>query len=107
MSVSRSVILLTQEEFEIAKASADPHEGEFWFHHCDTVKNEFWFGDGRDDLPSQVLDEIGILAPKVDDVVTLLEFLFLQGSESQQIDMFIRFLAANLGKSKIVHFWSE
>ena len=106
MSVNRSIVLLTQEEFEAAQASADLHEGEFWFHHCDTVKNEFWFGDDRDDLPSQVLDEIDILAPKVDDVVTLLEFLFLQGSESQQIDMFIRFLAANLGKSKIVHFWS-
>lgn len=51
--------------------------------------------------------EIERLKPKVDEVVALLTFLFLQGSESQQIDMFERFLAANLGKGKIVHFWSE
>ena len=90
MSVSRSIALLTQEEYETARAKA-----------------YFEFGDARDDVPDNVLNEIAALKPKVDDVVALLEFLFLQGSESQQIDMFSRFLAANLGQNKIVHFWSE
>ncbi|UQS94969.1 hypothetical protein Pam2_89 [Pseudanabaena phage Pam2] len=61
----------------------------------------------KDDVPYETLKEIERLKPKVDEVVALLTFLFLQGSESQQIDMFERFLAANLGKGKIVHFWSE
>jgi len=107
MSVSRYIVLLTEKEFERAIKSAEPYEAEFWFHHCDLSKNSFWFGDGKDDVPYEAIKEIERLKPKVDDVVVLLTFLFLQGSESQQIDMFERFLSANLGKNKIVHFWSE
>ena len=104
MSVKRWVALLTHEEFESARNKA--YFGEDWFHNCRS-KDYFDFGDARDDVPNNVLDEIAVLNLKVDDVVALLTFLFLQGSESQQLDMFERFLTANLGKSKIVHFWSE
>ena len=45
-----------------------------------------------------------IALPKVDDVVALLEYMFLQGDESQQVDMFLRFIASNLAQNKIVIF---
>jgi hypothetical protein len=106
MSVSRSIALLTQEEFKEATRAAFYIEGEHWFHHIDQ-KNEFWIGDDNDDVPTNVLREIDSMKVEVDSVWHLLVFLFLQGSESQQLDMFERFLAANLGKGKIVHFWSE
>lgn len=106
MSVSCSIALLTQEEFKEATRKAFYIEGEHWFHHIDQ-KNEFWFGDDKDDVPINVLREIDKIKVEVDSVWYLLVFLFLQGSESQQIDMFERFLNANLGKGKIVHFWSE
>ena len=105
MSVSRSIALLTEEELTEACTKSKNYSGEDWFHHC-SFKSYFEFGDNND-YSSFPLDEIAALKPKVDDVVALLEFLFLQGSESQQIDMFSRFLAANLGQNKIVHFWSE
>jgi hypothetical protein len=98
MSITCWIALLTQEEFESA-----------WLQNCDR-KKYFHFGDINNNefkITSEILMEIAVLKPEVDDVVTLLRFLFLQGSESQQLDMFERFLAANLGKGKIVHFWSE
>lgn len=96
--------LLTPEEYEAAQAKVIPHENNFWHDNCD---NNFVYCFGDLQCSDRVFWEIEALKPKVDDVVALLEFLFLQSSESQQIDMFSRFLAANLGKGKIVHFWSE
>jgi hypothetical protein len=92
----RWIALLTEEEYEAAK---DWSEEAFCFGNITDSKN---FG-----ITPKLLSEIAALKPKVDDVVALLTFLFLQGSESGQLDMFERFLTANLGKGKIVYFWSE
>jgi len=116
MSADRWIALLTEEEYEAERDYADNFFGDsdMWFDNVSVKNNKkpdnveaFCFGATDDDVPEQVLSNIDSLKCLVDDVVALLTFLFLQGSESQQIDMFERFLTANLGKGKIVHFWSE
>lgn len=67
----------------------------------------FDFGEINYHFFKDILSELNNLKTQVDDVVALLEFLFLQGSESQQADMFLRFIAANLAKDKIVVFYDD
>ena len=103
------IALLTDEELEEEKENAgDPDK---WYENLSVnglAPETFDFGD-IPDYPffGFALSEISELKPKVDDLVALLEFLFLQGSESQQADMFLRFIAANLAKNKIVQFWND
>ena len=105
----RWIGLLTEAEYEAAQDYSEDVFGQpdYWW---DSVE-AFCFGNITDSknfgITPKLLSEITALKPKVDDVVELLTFLFLQGSESGQLDMFERFLTANLGKGKIVHFWSE
>lgn len=108
MSTGQYVTLCTEEERVVAVKAALGDGFKQWEPY---VAEAFHFGDTDDNITlgiaPKIFDEIGALKPKVDDVVELLTFLFLQGSESGQLDMFERFLAANLGKGKIVYFWSE
>jgi hypothetical protein len=110
---SHWIALVTNKEYKAAKEKAVRNKNWGytanldWYDHI--LRTQAFHFD--DDAPFYTVDnrlkELEALKPKVDDVVALLTFLFLQGSESQQLDMFERFLAANLGKGKIVHFWSE
>jgi hypothetical protein len=108
MSTGQYIVLCTEEERVVAVKAAWSDGFKHWMPY---VAEAFYFGDTDDNITlgisPKIFNEIAALKPKVDDVVALLTFLFLQGSESQQLDMFERFLAANLGKGKIVHFWSE
>ena len=108
MSTGQYIALCTEEEKAVAVKSAWGDGFTCWMPYINDI---FYFGEVDDNLAlgisTKIFDEIRALKPKVDNVVALLTFLFLQSSESQQLDMFERFLTANLGKGKIVHFWSE
>jgi hypothetical protein len=105
------IALLTPDEFEEQKYFADIFTGDpnKWHENLSVRGNveTFDFGCIEYAFYGHILSEINSLRPKVDDVVALLEFLFLLGSESQQVDMFLRFISANLAKDKIVLFWNE
>jgi hypothetical protein len=108
MSTGQYIALCTEEERVVAVKAAWSNGFRQWQPY---ITEAFHFGDTDDNITlgisPKIFNEIAALKPKVDDVVALLTFLFLQSSESQHLDMFERFLAANLGKGKIVHFWSE
>ncbi|MCA2594030.1 MAG: hypothetical protein IM526_02565 [Microcystis sp. M38BS1] len=79
-------------------------EGESYFPETRT----FDFGNTGDGIDKNVFQEINGLNIEVDKIVSLLEFLFCQCSDSQQLDMFSRFLTAHTGHSKYyTHFWEE
>ena len=67
----------------------------------------FDFGEIEYHFFKEIISELNSLKPKLDNVVALLEYLFLQSSESQQADMFLRFVAANLAQNKTVLFYDD
>ena len=107
------IALLTDDELNEASVEAEMFYGgsDKWYEDLSAkglAVETFDFGDIPEySFFGHMLSEINELKSKVDDLVALLEFLFLQGSESQQVDMFLRFLAANLTKNKIVHFYKD
>lgn len=110
MSVDRWICLLTQEEYEKAKKEAENVYAEFWFHHCSTDTKCFYFGENPDSIPSEVFDNIEFISDNkslyIDHLSDILEYLFLQTSDSADIGKFERFVDANLEKQKKVYFWS-
>jgi len=93
-------------------------EKEYYNFVCDIEKwnknisdlngvKTFKFGQTPYPFSLYVLSEINSLKVKIDDFIAFVEYLFLQYSERENYQMFIRFVAANLANNKIVIFWSE
>lgn len=106
MSVSRWIAFVTKEELAEAEEKSNHYVADFWFHNLN-ASCYFDFGDANDLLKIKATDELEEFNPALDQVANLLEVMFMATCEYENIEKFKEFIAANLGKNKMVKFWYE
>lgn len=101
--MERYIVLFTKEEERQATDNCIAFNTHW--HLMLSGDNCFLIGDDSDNIKFEFFEQLNRLNLLVDDVYKFLEILFLDGSESQQISAFSRFLEANLKKNKYVYFF--